>query len=265
MQRWDDCCDETGSKATSGIQFRITSSLQPPIFYIFDQSIITHFQQLSLLSHLGASPHHSISRPTLPSMLSSTHTSINHFINPSFNQSLHQTTPFIDPFINHHSINLSNNPPFHQSFRQTILPCQSFHQFTPSSDHWWPCSPQAPSLEESGVRQWLHSLLHHNCSPGILPSDLSPGGGHCELQFAVVLLMKLPARVLSRNKVSLLLGVGKGNGKREMHPRQWVWGIPPKKIVALYPSTSIHQCLLAGKSFMYAFVLLPWKFIHSSF
>ena len=33
-----------------------------------------------------------------------------------------------------------------------------------------------------------------------------------------------------------------------------VWGLPPRKMLAcLYPSTSIYQCLLAGKSLLYAF------------
>ena len=47
------------------------------------------------------------------------------------------------------------------------------------------------------------------------------------------------------------------DGKEEVHPRYGPHGafIPRRMLVCLYPSTSIHQCLLAGKSFLNAITL----------
>ena len=50
------------------------------------------------------------------------------------------------------------------------------------------------------------------------------------------------------------LGGGE-DGKGEVRPR----GLPPRKMLAcLYPHTSIHQCLLTGKSFLNA-IYYNWE------
>ena len=59
------------------------------------------------------------------------------------------------------------------------------------------------------------------------------------------------AWVLSRNG---FLGADDGRGKYALGIG--VWGLPPRKVlVCLYMSASICQCLLAGKSLLYAIIL----------
>ena len=86
-----------------------------------------------------------------------------------------------------HAVIISDNPFSNLFFislicSSVLIICSSF--LPCHAGHRWPCSPQTLSMEEGGLRQWLHSVLHDHCGPRFLPPDLPPWSGHCEsLQF----------------------------------------------------------------------------------